>query len=40
MHWSVPDPVETNRIDGFREAFDEVARRVDRLIDAIPMEVT
>ena len=30
-HWSVPDPVAAGTLTAFRSAFDEIARRVDRL---------
>jgi protein-tyrosine-phosphatase len=35
LHWSIPDPVDTNRIQSFRNAFDGIATRVHRLIEAI-----
>ena len=35
LHWSIPDPVDTNRIQSFRDAFDGIATRVHRLIEAI-----
>jgi protein-tyrosine-phosphatase len=35
LHWSVPDPVETNRIEDFRTAFALINDRVDRLVEAL-----
>jgi len=35
LHWSIPDPAESNRLASFRHAFDEISRRVDRLADAM-----
>lgn len=32
VHWSIPDPVSTGRIEAFREAFDDIALRVERVI--------
>ncbi|MFZ0012579.1 MAG: ArsR family transcriptional regulator, partial [Acidimicrobiia bacterium] len=31
LHWSVPDPVESGRVDAFRSAFSDLARRIDHL---------
>ena len=38
LHWSIPDPVETGRLDGFRRAFDDISRRVELLAAAIEQE--
>jgi protein-tyrosine-phosphatase len=35
LHWSVPDPITANRIDGFRDAFAVINDRIDDLVDAI-----
>lgn len=35
FHWSVPDPVETGRLDGFRDAFEDISHRVGLLMNAI-----
>ncbi|MGD2103113.1 MAG: helix-turn-helix domain-containing protein [Acidimicrobiia bacterium] len=40
FHWSIADPVETGRIDGFRSAFEDISRRVELLAAAIEMEET
>lgn len=32
LHWSVPDPVETNTRLAFRSAFGEIAQRIDGLL--------
>lgn len=34
LHWSVPDPVDDGRLDGFRSAFAQISRRVDQLVAA------
>lgn len=31
LHWSVPDPVAVGTLDGFRDAFSDIADRVGRL---------
>ncbi len=31
LHWSIPDPVEVGRVEAFRAAFGDIARRIDRL---------
>jgi protein-tyrosine-phosphatase len=38
LHWSIPDPVETDRIADFRSAFAQIDRRVDQLVGAIEEE--
>jgi protein-tyrosine-phosphatase len=38
LHWSIPDPVETGRVEDFRSAFTEIDRRVGLLADAIDNE--
>lgn len=35
LHWSVPDPVEIDRIDAFRNAFRTIEDRIDRLVEAL-----
>jgi len=35
LHWSIPDPLETGRVEDFRRSFTEIERRVGLLIDAI-----
>lgn len=35
LHWSIPDPVESGRLDAFRSAFQDVSRRADVLMKAI-----
>jgi protein-tyrosine-phosphatase len=35
IHWSIPDPVTRGSIGAFRDAFDAIAARVDRLAAAI-----
>lgn len=35
LHWSVPDPVESNNPEGFRVAFTDLAGRIDRLAQRI-----
>lgn len=35
LHWSVPDPVRTGTAAAFDAAFDDLARRVDRLTDHV-----
>lgn len=32
LHWSVPDPVGANRLDGFRSAFREIDQRINILV--------
>ena len=34
LHWSVPDPVSQNTLTAFRRSFEEITRRVERLVDA------
>ena len=34
LHWSVPDPVSQNTLAAFRRSFEEITRRVERLVDA------
>ncbi len=34
LHWSVPDPVSQNTITAFRRSFEEITRRVERLVAA------
>lgn len=31
LHWSVPDPVSTGRLEDFRRAFNEIERRIEHL---------
>lgn len=38
LHWSIPDPVETGRVEDFRTSFTEIERRVSLLVDAIERE--
>jgi protein-tyrosine-phosphatase len=38
LHWSIPDPVETGRIEDFRSSFTEIGRRVGQLANAIEKE--
>jgi ArsR family transcriptional regulator, arsenate/arsenite/antimonite-responsive transcriptional repressor / arsenate reductase (thioredoxin) len=38
LHWSIPDPVETGRVEDFRRSFIEIDRRVGLLVDAIERE--
>jgi protein-tyrosine-phosphatase len=38
LHWSIPDPVETGRVEDFRRSFTEIERRVGLLVDAIERE--
>lgn len=38
LHWSIPDPVESGRIQGFREVLSEIDERVDQLMRAIGPE--
>jgi protein-tyrosine-phosphatase/DNA-binding transcriptional ArsR family regulator len=33
LHWSVPDPVASGSDDSFRSAFDDIATRIDRLLE-------
>lgn len=40
LHWSVPDPVEVDRVDAFRTAFGTISDRVDRLVEAIEGGIT
>lgn len=40
LHWSIPDPVDSARIDGFRTAFADIARRVTSLTEIIEKENT
>jgi protein-tyrosine-phosphatase len=35
LHWSVPDPAQTDTDDAFEAAFDDIAARVDRLVPAV-----
>jgi len=35
LHWSVPDPVEVDRVEAFRTAFRSINERLDRLVDAL-----
>lgn len=35
LHWSIPDPVEVDRVEAFRIAFGTISRRVDRLVAAL-----
>lgn len=35
FHWSIPDPVESNRLMSFRHVFEEISGRVDHLAGAI-----
>ena len=34
LHWSVPDPVSRNDISAFQSSFEEIAGRMERLIQA------
>lgn len=36
LHWSVPDPVRKRTVRAFRDAFGEIAQRVDLLAEAAP----
>lgn len=38
IHWSVPDPVEAGTTSAFRDAYDDISRRVDRLAGAIELD--
>jgi protein-tyrosine-phosphatase len=38
LHWSIPDPADTGRVDDFRSSFNEIDRRVGLLVDAIDRE--
>jgi protein-tyrosine-phosphatase len=38
LHWSVPDPVDDARLNGFRSAFEEISNRVGQLTEAIQSE--
>jgi protein-tyrosine-phosphatase len=40
LHWSVPDPVEIDRVDAFRTAFGTINDRVDRLVEAMEGGIT
>lgn len=35
LHWSIPDPVESGRIEDFRRSFDVINKRVGHLVDSI-----
>ena len=35
LHWSIPDPSVADEIGAFRSAFDDIAERIDRLIDEV-----
>lgn len=37
LHWSVPDPAARSEGDAFEAAFDEIARRIDRLAPFVVM---
>jgi protein-tyrosine-phosphatase len=38
LHWSIPDPVDTGRIESFRNAFAEISNRVERLSEILERE--
>lgn len=38
LHWSIPDPVESGRIAGFRKAASEIIERVEQLSRALSPE--
>jgi protein-tyrosine-phosphatase len=38
LHWSIPDPVDTGRIESFRDAFAEISKRVERLTNVLERE--
>jgi protein-tyrosine-phosphatase len=38
LHWSIPDPVDTGRIESFRNAFAEISSRVERLNEILEKE--
>lgn len=38
LHWSIPDPVETEHIEDFRSSFTDIDRRVGQLAEAMENE--
>lgn len=35
LHWAIPDPVPVDTDDAFETAYDDIARRVERLADTV-----
>jgi protein-tyrosine-phosphatase len=35
LHWSVPDPARSDTDEAFEAAYDDLARRIDRLVPAL-----